>query len=179
MIHRFFIAQWKYPCRHDWTEQVKADLSDFNMPSDLESLKSKSKSSFKRLVKKKANEFAFKSYLQRKAEHSKLKDLFYSELKTQKYLNTFTVADARLIFCFRTRMAEFRNNFKSSWQSLLCPLCLGHVDDQSLAFTCPKLQNKISQKVKYTNIFNENIEKDLVENLKKIVSVRNATLSSQ
>ena len=180
MIQRFFIAQWKYPCKQDWTEQVKEDLNDFNIPSDLEFLKSKSKSSFKKLVKKKAKEFAFKSYLQKKkAEHSKLKDLFYSELKTQKYLNTFTVADARLIFSFRSRMAHFKNNLKSSWESLLCPLCLDHVDDQSLAFECPKLKTKISQKVKYTNIFNENIEKELVENIKKIISVRDEVFSSQ
>ena len=71
MIQRFFIAQWKYPCKQDWTEQVKEDLNDFNIPSDLEFLKSKSKSSFKKLVKKKAKEFAFKSYLQKKKQKTR------------------------------------------------------------------------------------------------------------
>ena len=28
MLHRFFVAQWKYPCNQDWTEQVKLDCED-------------------------------------------------------------------------------------------------------------------------------------------------------
>ena len=69
MLSNFFMAQWKYPSTHDWTKQVKIDLSDFDIPIDLDYIKSKSVFSFKTLVKRKAKEFAFFSYLQMKDIH--------------------------------------------------------------------------------------------------------------
>ena len=32
MLYNFFMAQWNYPSTHDWTKQVKTDLSDFDIP---------------------------------------------------------------------------------------------------------------------------------------------------
>ena len=60
MLYEFFICQWYHPVRGDWTETVKEDLKDFDIPCDFQFVKSKSKESFKRLVKINAKEYALK-----------------------------------------------------------------------------------------------------------------------
>ena len=114
MLYKFCNAQWKHPTSQDWTEQVKIDLEDFNIPIDLEFIKSKSKYSFINLVKIKAREYAFDKFMMKKLEHSKLDNLIYSKLEIQQYLksNQFTVAQARSIFSFRTRISNFKENFQ-------------------------------------------------------------------
>ena len=58
MLNSFFITQWNNPTRGDWTEEVKSDLEDFWIPCSFEWIKSKSRLSFKSLVKTKAEEYA-------------------------------------------------------------------------------------------------------------------------
>ena len=54
MLAKFFQAQFKFPVKGDWTEQLRIDLEDFGIQENLDWIKSKSVHSFKRLVKKKA-----------------------------------------------------------------------------------------------------------------------------
>ena len=42
MIHKLFKAQWDYPIRNDWTNQVREDLLEFGISENLEVIKSKS-----------------------------------------------------------------------------------------------------------------------------------------
>ena len=58
MLKKFFLTQWYQPCEGDWTETVKQNLEEFNIPCNFESIKSKSRESFKRLVKIRAKEYA-------------------------------------------------------------------------------------------------------------------------
>ena len=41
MVFSFFITQWYSPSPGDWTEQVKEDLSDFNIPCSFELIETK------------------------------------------------------------------------------------------------------------------------------------------
>ena len=43
MLYRFFVAQWKQTCKHDWTKQVKLDLLDLGITDNLQWIKEKSK----------------------------------------------------------------------------------------------------------------------------------------
>ena len=56
MLWKMFMTQWLNPLRGDWSEQAKEDLKLLGICSDLEWIKSKSKFSFKSLVKSKAKE---------------------------------------------------------------------------------------------------------------------------
>ena len=53
-----------------------------------------------------------------KLKHSKMDNLWYSDLKMQPYLesNKFTTQEVKTIFKFRTRMANFGQNFKNGQQ---------------------------------------------------------------
>ena len=174
MLHKFFKAQWKYPTSQDWTEQVKIDLEDFNIPIDLEFIKSKSEYSFKNLVKIKAREYAFDKFMMKKLEHSKLDDLIYTKLEIQKYLksNQFTVAQARSIFSFRTRMSNFKENFQGNNGHNPCPLCCLHLDSQSMIFQCPQIKQEFNITCRFEDIFSDTIPLNLVQCLEQVLKYR-------
>ena len=41
MLYNIFLVQWLFPCKGDWTLQVKTDLEDFELPIDLPAQKVK------------------------------------------------------------------------------------------------------------------------------------------
>ena len=181
MVHKFFTAQWKYPTSQDWTEQVRGDLEDFDIPVDLDFIRSKSEYSFKNLVKKKAKEYAFHKFMVKKMKHSKLDDLFYSKLEMQKYLksNQFSTAQARSVFSFRTRMSNFKENFQGNNGHNPCPLCYLHLDSQALVFQCPIIKQEFPTNCRFEDIFSDTIPLSLVENLGNILKYRDNYLQER
>ena len=47
MLYKFFIVQWNYPLKKDWTEQVRMDLKDLENIDNLEFFTGKSREAFK------------------------------------------------------------------------------------------------------------------------------------
>ena len=172
MLYKFFKAQWTWPVRGDWTIQVKEDLEDFNIPSALDYLEGISSNSFKTLIKKRSKEYALEKFLKLKRKHSKLDNLYYSEMKLQEYLELkdFKTEDAKVLLLWRLRMAKFGANFGDS--SKQCPLCGAHNDSQEEFFNnCAIVQQEIPNNCKYQNVFiNPNYE--TVQVLKQMMKIR-------
>ena len=61
MLGSFFVTQCNFPCKGDWFEIVKKDLEDLELPCTFDIIRSKSRDSFKNLVKKKTIEYAYKN----------------------------------------------------------------------------------------------------------------------
>ena len=114
MIKKTFITQWNNPTKGDWSELVREDLKMFGMDEELSWIKAKSKNSFKAFLRSKANELALQILLNKKKNHSKMKNLHYSDLKIRAYLKNekITIKEARALFKFRTRMITCWGNFK-------------------------------------------------------------------
>ena len=132
MLYKVFISQWKYPLKGDWTLEVQNDLVELGLDLDLEQIKNKSKNSFKRLVKVKVKEYTFNYLMKVKETHTKMEKLKYKELKTQNYLKDteITVAEAKNLFRYRTRVARYKENMKSSYLVTACPVCCVQIDTQ-------------------------------------------------
>ena len=79
-------------------------------------LKFKSKECFKTLVKKKALDLALRELNAVKETHSKLNNLVYPSLEMQKYLSSSYInpEDAKEIFSYRVRMANYGENFRGA-----------------------------------------------------------------
>ena len=77
--------------------------------------------------------------------HTKMSAHYYSELKPQKYLTmkNAKINHIRNIFRFRTRMANFGDNFRNKNSPIMCPLCHNHYDSQSLSFQCEFYKEKV------------------------------------
>ena len=72
MLYTFFTTQLNNPTPGDWTEQVKLDCLDLNIPFDFEYMLSKSKESFKNMVKIKAEEYELERLRAKQGKHSKM-----------------------------------------------------------------------------------------------------------
>ena len=175
MLAKFFQAQSKYPVKGDWTEQVKIDLEDFGIQENWDWIKSKSVNSFKRLVKKKAKQYALSEFLRKKSIHSKLDNIEYTELKMQKYLSSGLVSasQGKILLKFRSRMANYDNNFGSSESA--CKLCQNHPDSQEYIYKCEFNQNNVEVRGEYEDIFKNEITIETIsvlENIYKIILKR-------
>ena len=109
MILKFFKWQWNYPVKGDWSLAVKKDLSDFEIESDFDWIKSKSRGWFKKYVNEKTRVYTFKFLTKIQNTHSKLKNICYQDFKLQSYFfnENLDIKTIRNVFKFRTRMLEF------------------------------------------------------------------------
>ena len=76
-------------------------------------------------------------------------------------------------------MADFNENFKSSYGHIPCPLCHLHLDSQVMAFQCPVLKANINIIGKYEDIFNEDIPQMLVQSVVKIMQYRETNVQER
>ena len=107
MLYTFFITQWHNETPGDWTQQIKIDLEDLQIPCDFEFIKSKSDYSFKAMVKIKAKEYAINILTDRQRKHSKMSNLHYTDLKIQDYfkIEGINIKQVQNLFKWRVRMA--------------------------------------------------------------------------
>ena len=179
MLYKVFKTQWYYPVKGDWTNLVKNDLENFELTYNLDEIKLMSRDQFKKIVKERARNYAFQSLHSKKANYKKLENLFYVELKTQEYFlnEDYTFEEKKLIFQFRTRMAQFEENFRAGRTETVCPLCLSHSDSQFLILKCPIIRKEIlkSKEVEVQSIediFYEKVSKNTVNILKLATAMR-------
>ena len=81
----------------DWTTQVKSDLEDFNLPSDLEYIQKNLILAGTNLVKKQAKGYELSKLIELKEGEnaSKLANLSYEKLCQQEYLFKLDVKVAK------------------------------------------------------------------------------------
>ena len=60
LLLRFTVAQKLAPLKNDWVEKIKDDLKCFDITEEISIIKTLSKYSFKKLIKQKSSEIAFK-----------------------------------------------------------------------------------------------------------------------
>jgi hypothetical protein len=174
MLSRFFHCQWLESNQHDWTNQVRIDLEEMDLPVDLEEIEKKSIFSWKNLVKKKAKELELRKLLNMKVSksRSKMKNLNYDKLHLQDYLINLDVKLAKNVFRYRTRMIQFDGNFNGQEPVNVCPLCGLHSDHQHLSFQCPVVVGKIVIEEDYENIFGDKVSLKLAKTLQQITKLR-------
>ena len=69
-------------------------------------------------------------------------------------------------------MGPFKVNFKGSFKDLKCDKCHKHEDSLKESFNCEEVFKDQPPKTKYEDLFNEDITKDSIEDLEKILHAR-------
>ena len=136
-----------------------------------------SKESLKNKVHKAVEALAHKELLGKARNHSKVRDDIYPNLKGMEYMKDprFTPDVVNLLFKFRTRMFNVRNNFRNNYKNCctLCPLCKEEEDSQEHLFCCRALNPHLLTST-HEDIYSNNA--DLLLNvgleLKKLVERR-------
>ena len=92
-------------------------------------------------------------------------NLKYENIEIQTYLTSAKIYPqlAKQIFKWRTRMVNFKMNFKKGSESILCPLGCLQIDSQAKILNCPILKvylpELLSTNIQYENIFSKSINK--------------------
>ena len=104
--------------------------------------------------------------------------LIYPELKIQEYLisEAFSIEEKRILFHYRTRMANYSENFRGKSPSKPCKICLFHTDSQGHSVRCAETLKKVKTVGKYDEIFTNNISKETAQMLKEIEEYRSEYL---
>ena len=107
-----------------------------------------------------------------------MEKLDYNEIKMQKYLlsEQLKPKQKRLIFKYRTRMAEFGENYRGGRSQVMCPLCETHLDNQELSYQCLEIRSKLKIMGKIEDIFKEEISLETAETIEKITELRRSWL---
>ena len=187
-------AQLKNTSEGDFAQLVKSDFEQIKLPFDLKVIENTGMQTFKSLIKSKVKEAAF-NYLNMKLEnHSKVKDIKYSKLETQKYLTSqlFTNKETSLLFGLRTKTARtFKANFSNLYGGkIACPLnCwntkyneLAPPDNQEHLLLCENIKlssNNISRsKTEYSNLFGDIIkQKEIITLFTELLEERHKSLN--
>ena len=112
-----------------------------------------SKYSFKKIVDKKVNSFAF-NYLKEKAEkHSKSQNILkelegQTILKRKSYLkdNVLHKTDAQLLFSLRSKMMDVKSNFRNLYNNdMTCRICKqpGSYENEDYLLICEVSKKKL------------------------------------
>ena len=112
------------------------------------------------------------------SKHSKVNNEAYENLEGMVYFEDtrFTPDLSNLLFKFRTRMFNVRNNFRNQYRTnLLCPLCNENEDSQEHLLKCKIITKELgSVQCQYEDIFSKDPEclLKIAEVLKKAIKVR-------
>ena len=143
-------------------------------------LRTMNKLKLKETLKKRVPEVAFQYLINIAETHSKVHHMMYTNLDGMQYLEDHRISaeQAKLIFKFRTRMVNVRNNFRNNYACPSCPLCGVHQDTQEHLFHCIMIQKHFQPTTEYTDIFSNDCDRlcDVAVNLEKIVDIRNRLL---
>ena len=106
---------------------------------------------------------AFEFLQNKKRQHSKVKDVQYKKLETQKYMTSpvFNDQEVSLLYAIRARALECKSIYKNKYKNddLLYSICSLEEDDQPHIMQCKVLNSKIAsndvvrEKIEYNNIF--------------------------
>ena len=105
-------------------------------------------------------------------------NLEYDTIEMQNYFlrETVKIDQKRLIFKYRTRMAEYGENFRAGRHTVRCPFCDLHLDSQDLGAKCPIIQTKLRITGNISDIYSRHISNGTIETIEKISDYRKQNL---
>ena len=162
----------------DFAEQALNDMALLNLTKN-ECLEM-SNNKLKDVLKEKACSAAFKHLINKAKIHSKVNAEVYSNVDGMAYINNpqFSPDLVNILFKFRTRMFNVKNNFRNNYRqtNTLCPLCNLCEDTQNHMFECAMILDQLDKPLTttYKNIFSPDttILLKVAKELKTIVTVR-------
>ena len=165
LVRSFLQAQIDSPMKGDWINTVRDNLAHLDINMNMEAVAATSKDAFKTIVKEAITKKALQ-YLQTiQSSHSKSKNLKYSMMKMQPYLEPsdakLSIHEKQFIFSARSRMMDLLDNFKTGKGSLLCRACDADQESQPHLLQCNRLSDNdlTSSLPEYPDLFCDDVQK--------------------
>ena len=185
LTRKIYDTQLLHPTPGDFCEIVKENMRNLNIHMELSEIENMSKYSFKKMVRDKIKIAAFNYLSELQNEHSKIKDIEYSQLKPQPYLFNplFTNNEAYLLAALRSRsVRNVKCNMKNIYSNdKSCRFNCNYEDDsqQHMLKCLPVITNnsKLTNhpEAVYNDIFDSNVtkQKNITQVFEQIIKCRN------
>ena len=118
----------------NWWSQVSLLLVKYEI--SLDEVESKSRETFKELVKSKIKAVAFKELHSECMEKSKTKDIVYSTLKVAEYLQHLYPPQSKVIFQARSKTLDIKEHRQYKYSDMKCRRCKVHDETFSHIVNC-------------------------------------------
>ena len=144
LIKTFFMAQYENPSKGDWVSQIQSDLIELGINYTFDQIRQCSKLAFKKLVKERVTQNAFKYLCDLQGSYTKGRDIKYSELKLQDYLKSnqgLSIKEKSFIFAARSNMINVKCNFKIGKPDLICEKCHTEEETQKHILFCKAISD--------------------------------------
>ena len=171
------MSQMERKTKGDFVEQVEGDLKLLNV--DKQEILAMSSNKLKECLKKSSYSAAYQHLIGLAHTHSKVRENIYNNLDGMDHLRNahFSPDLANILFKFRTRMFNVKNNFRNNYKSTntLCPLCNLHEDTQQHLFECIEIWKQPNKPTTtYEDIFSSDndILLKVAKELKMMVTLR-------
>ena len=126
LTKRVLQAQINSPCPGDFIKLIEEDFQTLGISMDVALVTQTSVDVFKQLVKSKIRNAALKYLQSIQQKHTKVNQIKYDKLETQKYLTSplFSNEETELLYGLRTRTVDcFKANFANmNTGNMFCPL---------------------------------------------------------
>ena len=181
LVRKVYEAQKLFPTKDDFINQIIEDCDDIGLEWDENSIKNQKKNRFKVIVQNKLRSAAHTYLLEKKDRLSKLDNLS-TDYSLKDYLTShrLSIKEKQLLFKLRTRMIDVKANYPSMYKGeLSCNLCDSNsIENQQHILVCPSLIGHSDEQIQYTDIFSENLEKQIeaVKHCNTILKIRDIKL---
>ena len=185
LTKRVYMSQKQSAIKGDFYNLVKDDFEMIGESLDEAKIAAYSVNVYKKMIKEKIREAALHFLQQKQKMHSKVRDIKYTKLETQKYMTSplFSDEEVSLLFAMRSKcVRECRANFSSMYDEteILCKLCTERKrDDQPHVLQCNTLNSKLESdevatgKISYQDIFGNHIkQKEVTTLFSKLISIK-------
>ena len=179
------MCQKRNPVPGDWCKLVSEDFDKMGLNMSDELIAQIPEAEYKKLIKSKVNETAFKELENLKEGHSKVRDNVYLDFKhIQPYLRNKNITNRQSSILFSLRSKTIRGikaNFPKLYSSILCPLCETHKDTQENLLLCKVLQNilPLNTHIEYGHMRGSNEQQTMfIQVYEKYLTIRDELLES-
>ena len=169
LTKRIYMAQKENTTPGDFVNLLKEDFKLINEIQNDLTIQMTNSISYKKQIKIKIKEAAFKQLKERQQTHSKVKFIIYEKLEIQEYMKSpkFSNEEVNLLHKLRSRTTDCKENFKQKYihSNLLCDLCKNENENQQHIMKCSVILNEFKSnslsidKIEYEDIFSKNISK--------------------
>ena len=184
LIKKILKAQMENPTIGDYIELVKRDFEMIGEEINVNEIEQTSVNSYKRFIKNKIRKAALKYLNDTKDKHSKICNIRYEKLESQKYLTSemFSDDEVNLLFALRSRAIDCKGNFKNKYKesNIICQFCKMEEDDQPHMLQCNVIRKNlrstkvVEEKYEYEDLFKDVRKQKLItEVFTKTIEIRN------
>ena len=120
----------------NWWTNVSNIMKQYNIPTNLETLKGLSKNQFKKMVSKSVTNVVLGQLVQDYHALKKCQNISYSSLEMQGYLKELYPSQARTLFMVRSSTLDIKTHRSHIYKDLICRGCGKEIETLSHIVNC-------------------------------------------